>query len=169
MRPTRSSRQADRHGHTRQRSMSRARTGPGGGVSPILLIFGCQKAERALTLITFFDHTPRSINPDPPQSGPVFVIVVHEERERRICLQILEGRASIWAWRLPRSTRCGRAGRSNTGRCAVERRRSPWPDARPVRRPVVAALYRDPRHPTLRGLTDTVEALTQVARLSPGE
>lgn len=50
------------------------------------------------------------------------------------------GRASIWAWRLPRSTRCGRAGGSNTGRCAVERRRSPWPDARPVRRPVVAAL-----------------------------
>lgn len=55
-----------------------------------MLIFGCQKAERALTLITLFDHPPRSINPDPPQSGPVLVIVVHEERERRICLQILE-------------------------------------------------------------------------------
>jgi hypothetical protein len=55
-----------------------------------LLIFGGKKAESALTLITVFDLTPGSINPDPPQSRPILVMVVHEKRKRRNRLQILE-------------------------------------------------------------------------------
>jgi hypothetical protein len=49
-----------------------------------------KKGEGALTLIIVFDHTPRSINPDPPQIRPILVIVVHEKRKRRNRLQILE-------------------------------------------------------------------------------
>jgi hypothetical protein len=57
---------------------------------PILLVLGGQEIQSAPILVAVFDHTPRSIDPDPPQSRPVLVIAVDEQRGGRVRPQILE-------------------------------------------------------------------------------
>ena len=102
----------DRDGRTRWR------------IAQVLLVLHPEQLKCPAPLVTGLENPSRSINPDPPQDGPVLCVKIDKKRSQRKCPKVanpLERIRKTSASSQPRSTEPIRSERSSRARRADAR------------------------------------------------